>query len=836
MQFIYGRDLSKKIPIYEVVDCSLNFDLKTLHKYYPKFDKIRTGEILFSSSVDVFFASKTYDGELIIGRFARSLDEEIGRNYYLQEHYLIFPKSEVDKWGGKLLFFLHSIPIPKTYYSVSNNLKSQLYINKEDFSNRRYFKLIYSIDIDNRYELITAIINSLLQGEETLVILEDLFYKAKWDLINLVLAIVPINSWLKNGLFIGPHYPKEWDPDLTFLPLGNPAKEISKINVKNYNSFENSSNDFFNFSNLFIKCLQYNRVDLAIILKDYFCETSKKISSTNDNQYQGSKECLPSEIITQIVVLIIINEGVSTNDLFWYWRNGSIYLDSESIGIIFPIIAQHFSQWNSKDFQIINQLLLAKNINLELLINQHIFSKSDYFEDFVYGLLINNSNFNEIQIIFIFEMLTLLLNFNADQVLIFLSELLRKIIDSKYLLNVYYLLMKIPSSTICRSESTKSIFFFCTLMCKTNSKKDIYVLYKIAHTLQRNSIIFFCYQLLFRINTKKTKRTIVDEYDLLFYRFSESYRPQSEDFIILFHISFITRNTNLFLCVSKLYWSTCNPSRESIFQSIYKYQLADFSWLTDQIKIKPIIGTYLLLFLHQSYSKIYFSEIFTQILVYYPINFPEIINYYKSFNSISELDFKINQKYLSDASSLEHLNIINNLISYVSIYHLSNFEENLLIKACNSILIDHISLESLIVFNNYFSINEPKNFDIFIRINELLFIKYLLIKDYLKCRNILKKIRKTLFNNEIYPYKQRHNIKNEILRKFINLVDEEKNSIIIHFFFNKEIAVRGIHTGKAPDFFIELYNEINENPFHKFYLMKYLLNQANKKAYLWEEK
>ncbi len=66
MQFIYGRDLSKKIPIYEVVDCSLNFDLKTLHKYYPKFDKIRTGEILFSSSVDVFFASKTYDGELII--------------------------------------------------------------------------------------------------------------------------------------------------------------------------------------------------------------------------------------------------------------------------------------------------------------------------------------------------------------------------------------------------------------------------------------------------------------------------------------------------------------------------------------------------------------------------------------------------------------------------------------------------------------------------------------------------------------------------------------------------------------------------------------------------
>ncbi len=41
-------------------------------------------------------------------------------------------------------------------------------------------------------------------------------------------------------------------------------------------------------------------------------------------------------------------------------------------------------------------------------------------------------------------MLTLLLNFNADQVLIFLSELLRKIIDSKYLLNVYYLLMKIP--------------------------------------------------------------------------------------------------------------------------------------------------------------------------------------------------------------------------------------------------------------------------------------------------------------------------------------------------------------------------------------------------------
>ncbi len=110
---------------------------------------------------------------------------------------------------------------------------------------------------------------------------------------------------------------------------------------------------------------------------------------------------MPSEIITQIVVLIIINEGVSTNDLFWYWRNGSIYLDSESIGIIFPIIAQHFSQWNSKDFQIINQLLLAKNINLELLINQHIFSKSDYFEDFVYGLLINNSNFNEIQIIFI---------------------------------------------------------------------------------------------------------------------------------------------------------------------------------------------------------------------------------------------------------------------------------------------------------------------------------------------------------------------------------------------------------------------------------------------------
>ncbi len=116
---------------------------------------------------------------------------------------MIFPKSEVDKWGGKLLFFLHSIPIPKTYYSVSNNLKSQLYINKEDFSNRRYFKLIYSIDIDNRYELITAIINSLLQGEETLVILEDLFYKAKWDLINLVLAIVPINSWLKNGLLLG---------------------------------------------------------------------------------------------------------------------------------------------------------------------------------------------------------------------------------------------------------------------------------------------------------------------------------------------------------------------------------------------------------------------------------------------------------------------------------------------------------------------------------------------------------------------------------------------------------------------------------------------------------
>ena len=614
-QFIYGRDLSKKPTFFDIVDYSPNFHLNSREKYISKFKGIRSGEVFLSSSDEVFFASKTSEGELIIGRFARSMNKEITRNYYQQEHYCIFPKSEVDKWGGKLLFFLQSLPIPKTYYSVGNNMDSQLQIKEDDFSSEKRFELINNIEIDNRYELITTIINSLLQGEEILVNMEDLFHTIKWDLINLIFVIIPMHAWLNNGLFIGPHYPNKWKSDLTFLPFSNPAKQISKINVMNPNSFKNSLNDFFTYSNLIVKCLQYNRTDLAITLQGFFCELIRKYISTNHNLNQRIKKYLPSDIVTQILILIVKNESVPIDDVFWYWRNGFLYLDSTSLEVLFPILARNLRKWNSNDFQITNRLLLVENLYLQPLIEKFVFSKADDTQDFVYGFIINNSNFNDKQIIFIFKMLTSLANFNAGQSLVFLIELLKKQLDSKYLINIINLLTKIPSSIISNSNSIKSIFFFCTLMCTTDIKIDLFTLSKIAHILQRNSLIHFYCQLLLLSFAKKATTTIADEYDLLFQKYSGSIQLQSEDFIILFHICFIEKSVNLFLWISNTYWSSSNASRESLFQSINKYKLSDFSYLTVQIKKKPIIGTFLLLFLHQSNSKTLFSESLTQILI-----------------------------------------------------------------------------------------------------------------------------------------------------------------------------------------------------------------------------
>jgi len=378
-QFIYSKYTKKKYSSYDVVAKSPGIADNETISIRKLFDGCRPRSTNIENYGTAFAVSPISEDFVALLRLARSNEEELGRGYYINEHYIILNSQEIKNAQSRLWLWLKSIPNPSSIHEYtelkdslsldSSWLNSKIKSARQGLlsSNPKYFK---ETVITSAYYLLHANPVSIISSKQ---IFDD------WTWFTALSILLPTSKASKTRVYIGGSYAGDWSADLRILERSPPVAESKLINLYS------SANDILSreqitkgYAKLGWRCLESE--DIKLFNELVGSAEKVDISPPPINLKTHLDELLWKATLPKVGLRLASRElGKSGNEetipeLHWLWCNSEKSFSNEDVEEFLPVLIKYLvNKWNTVEFQVLGRILsrmenqignLAERINL----------------------------------------------------------------------------------------------------------------------------------------------------------------------------------------------------------------------------------------------------------------------------------------------------------------------------------------------------------------------------------------------------------------------------------------------------------------------------------------
>jgi hypothetical protein len=359
-QFVYGKLVGVRGARYELIAKSSEITPSDAFEVYKDFNGYRPSATAIASFQNAYVIRRLQNGQIVLLSLARSNEKELGRGYFLQEHYVILSPDDIRIGKVKQWLWLLGLPSTSTSFTEYIEMPNYILLNTREIQEQLNQAIEHlSTNDDFRRSVITAL-HYILHSRQIAVSLNKEISN-NWTWLTALSLLMPNTKVAEMELYIGQSLPQRCKADISIVA----EKTID------------SSIYYLNFSSLFDNLLALDQV------KKSYTNLSWRCLETNDLQLLNELittvgnvdvRVLPTTQTTPLDVSLWVSaiptvglqlawkelrkDRLSIDDLQWLWRNSVENFTVDDIKAFFPILVNcTINDWENVDFVSLRKLM-----------------------------------------------------------------------------------------------------------------------------------------------------------------------------------------------------------------------------------------------------------------------------------------------------------------------------------------------------------------------------------------------------------------------------------------------------------------------------------------------
>ncbi len=364
-QFVYGKLIGIRKASYGLIASSKGIEERETFEIYKEFNGFRPNSAdieTFSTSYAIRVFKKRQ--QLVFLRMARSDEKELGRNYFLQERYVVVNLSDLQTSNLTTWLWLLGIPaMPSSFTHYTDNLPNYLRVNKrelQEITNSAKNNLTKNLRFRNSI-LIT--LHHILDG---LPIVFEIKEQKKRSLVWTWLAalgfLLPNRQISSSDFFWGKRLPINIYTSVNIVnekvnntKILSIALENALLEKQEFHAIHTS------YTNLSSRCLETNDLQLINELTDIIETTPLPESPANPLDVYLWLSTMPDIGLKLARKTVDEKDDFFIDDIQWLWRHAFHNLTTSDLKRFLPILLEHtVDNWENLDFKSLRRVLEEK--------------------------------------------------------------------------------------------------------------------------------------------------------------------------------------------------------------------------------------------------------------------------------------------------------------------------------------------------------------------------------------------------------------------------------------------------------------------------------------------
>lgn len=378
-QFVYGKLIGIRRTSYELIAHSNGINETETFEIYKEFNGYRP------SSVDIETFSTSYaikllknQKQLAFLRMARSAEPELGRNFFLQERYIIANLSDLTQSNLTAWLWLLGIPAKSsTFTDYTNDLPAYLKVNKRELQ-ETIGSAQKKLTDDTKFR------NSVLLALHHILDTSPIIFEHKnqlnhfslWSWVAALGLLLPNKKIITTGFFWGKHLPVNFHTAVNIVNQHiTRNKNIISISLEDkLLEQQEYQNIHTSYTNLSARCLGTKDIRLINDLTDIVEKTPFQESPAKPLDVLLWLSTMPEIGLKLARKTSEKKDAFLIDDIQWLWQNAFHKLTSSDIKAFLPLLLEHtINSWESLDFENFKKLLNEKpGLLLELELQENI--------------------------------------------------------------------------------------------------------------------------------------------------------------------------------------------------------------------------------------------------------------------------------------------------------------------------------------------------------------------------------------------------------------------------------------------------------------------------------